>query len=258
MSETTGNLEKQKAKAVKTLATMFDYLSLKADLKVTERGPKVAITISSEDAGRIIGRKGQMLESFQTILNRMMYNNDQTFPRVVLDIDGYPRTRVNTPRDGENTAPPARPSRNNNYERKNQRNPRPEQSSDDRKEERDSSYERSGDRSGGNSYNNRNDNRNERSGDRNNGNSYNNRNDNRNERSERQERRGGSSNEETLTRQALDAAKEVKRWGDPTTLPKMNAHERRLIHVALDGDKEITTTSMGDGNLKNVVISLSK
>ena len=233
MSATTGNLEKQKAKAVKTLATMFDYLSLKADLKVTERGPKVAITISSEDAGRIIGRKGQMLESFQTILNRMMYNNDQTFPRVVLDIDGYPRTRVNTPRDGETTAPAARPSRNNNYERKNQRNSRPEQSSYERKEDRDSSYERSDDRSNGNRYNNQ------------------------NERSERQERRGGS-NEETLARQALDAAKEVKRWGDPTTLPKMNAHERRLIHVALDGDKEITTTSVGDGNLKNVVISLSK
>ena len=61
-----------------------------------------------------------------------------------------------------------------------------------------------------------------------------------------------------MTRQALDAAKEVKRWGDPTTLPKMNANERRLIHVALDGDKEITTTSIGDGNLKNVIISLSK
>jgi spoIIIJ-associated protein len=234
MSETTGNLEKQKAKAVKTLATMFDYLSLKADLKVTERGPKVAITISSEDAGRIIGRKGQMLESFQTILNRMMYNNDQTFPRVVLDIDGYPRTRVNTPRDGEKSTTPARPSKNSNYERKNQRNSRPAQSSYDRKEERDSSYERSGNR-----YNNRNS-----------------RND-RNDRNDRQERRGGS-NEETLTRQALDAAKEVKRWGDPTTLPKMNAHERRLIHVALDGDKEITTTSIGDGNLKNVVISLRK
>lgn len=216
MSETTGNIEKQKAKALKTLATMFDYLSLEARLKVADKGSKIAITISSEDAGRIIGRKGQILESFQTILNRMMYNNDQTFPRVVLDIDGYPRSRGNSARDGEFA--PRRGRRGNYGNGERERGERGERGEQRRKNDR---YER-------------------------------------NDRYGRNGRGSRGFDEETLKKQALDAAKEVKRWGDPTTLPKMNAHERRIIHITLEGDNEIITTSEGDGNLKNVIISLKK
>ena len=233
MSETTGNLEQQKVKTVKTLATMLDYLGLQADLRVSEKGSKIAITISSEEAGRIIGRKGQMLESFQTVLNRMMYNNDSTFPRVVLDIDGYPRTRGSSSTDGETPAPAPR-NKSGSYERNDSK-------SYERSDSK--SYERSDSKSYERKDQNKNNDR--RS-------SY-----------EREDRRpdnsaSKSSDEDTLKKQALDAAKEVKRWGDATTLPKMNANERRIIHLTLDGDDEIITASNGDGDLKNVVISLKK
>ncbi len=218
-TEQKGNLEEQKAKAVKTLATMFDYLGLEAQLKVSERGPKIAITISSEDTGRIIGRRGQILESFQIILNRMMYNNDNTFPRVVLDIDGYPRSRPAPAYDGprDNGGYANRPGRYNS--------PRP------------GGRERDNRRPPSRPYR---------------------------ERTPQGGRDGGygaprdmNSREDMLRKQALDAAKEVKRWGDAVTLPKMNAHERRIVHLALDGDKEITTSSNGEGNLKSITISLA-
>ena len=61
-----------------------------------------------------------------------------------------------------------------------------------------------------------------------------------------------------LRQQALDSAKEVKRWGDPVTLPPMNAHDRRIIHVTLQDDPEISTESEGEGARKKVVISLKK
>lgn len=45
---------------------------------------------------------------------------------------------------------------------------------------------------------------------------------------------------------------------NPVTLPEMNAHDRRIIHVTLKDDPELTTESMGEGAMKKVVISLKK
>ena len=64
--------------------------------------------------------------------------------------------------------------------------------------------------------------------------------------------------EEALRQQALDAGKEVKRWGESVTLPLMNPHDRRIIHMTLKDDAELTTESEGEGTMKKVVISLKK
>ena len=69
---------------------------------------------------------------------------------------------------------------------------------------------------------------------------------------------GGHTPTEQLEQQALDAAKEVKRWGDPIKLPEMNAHDRRIIHLALKEDPEVVTESEGEGAMRQVVISLKK
>lgn len=190
--------EESMNKASKTLAVMLDYLGLDASIKTQDGGSKIAVIISSEDAGRIIGRKGKTLESLQMLLNRMLQKGDLEFPRVFIDIDGYSR-------------------------------------SDSRgREGRDAGSERR-----------RND-----SSDRNRNNNSDNNRDN------RRERRGNGEDEEKLRQKAFDAAKEVKRWGEPVTLTEMNAHDRRIIHVTLREEEEIHTESEGDGNLKKVVISL--
>ncbi len=184
-------IEDQKAKAQKTLAVMLDYLGLDATLNVEEKGSKLAIKVASEDAGRIIGRKGQTLESLQLLLNRIMFKGDEECPRIMLDIDGYARKGGKDRRDDDGSAPEGRGE------------PR--------------------------------------------------------ERRERRDRRDRNSvPEEQLISQAQDAAKEVKRWGQPVTLPKMNAHDRRIIHITLQDDPEITTLSEGEGSLKKVVINLKK
>ena len=83
--------EEQESKIVKTLGTMFDYLGLDASLRVEAKGAKLAVKITSPDAGRIIGRKGQTLDSLQLLLNRIMFKDNEEFPHVMLDIDGYAR-----------------------------------------------------------------------------------------------------------------------------------------------------------------------
>lgn len=188
-------LQEQKEKIVKTLATMFDYLGLNASLRIEEKGTRLAVKITSDDAGRIIGRKGQALESMQLLLNRIMFKDNEDCPHILLDIDGYAK--------GEREARAPRENAGEESGEEQQRRP---------------------------------------------------------QRERRERRRYNDGPERTSTaqleQQALDAAKEVKRWGDPVKLPEMNAHDRRIIHVTLQNDPEITTESEGEGALKKVVISL--
>ena len=72
-------------------------------------------------------------------------------------------------------------------------------------------------------------------------------------------RRGSSfSRDDVLRQQALDAAKEVHQWGSPKTLPPMNSHDRRIVHITLEGDAALTTNSIGDGEKRSVVIALKE
>ena len=67
-----------------------------------------------------------------------------------------------------------------------------------------------------------------------------------------------SDKDEQLRQQALDSAKEVRRWGEPVTLPQMNSHDRRIIHITLENEADLVTESVGEGNFKSVVITLKK
>ena len=85
----------------------------------------------------------------------------------------------------------------------------------------------------------------------------------RGERGERRDRfeggrRSSFSHDEMLRQQALDAAKEVHQWGSPKTLPPMNSHDRRIVHITLEGDADLTTNSIGDGENRSVVIALKE
>ena len=71
-------------------------------------------------------------------------------------------------------------------------------------------------------------------------------------------RRSSFSHDDVLRQQALDAAKEVHQWGSPKTLPPMNSHDRRIVHITLEGDSALTTNSIGDGEKRSVVIALKE
>lgn len=173
-------------KSSKTLSTMLDFLGLDGTVKAEKRPSKINLIISSEDAGRIIGRKGQSLESLQLLLNRMMQNGAEDFPKIYIDIDGYSSSNV---RGGN--------------ERRSSRG-----------------GERRGNGGG--------------------------------------RRFEDNDKDDILRQQALDAAKEVRRWGEPVTLPAMNSHDRRIIHITLENDADLQTESIGEGSLKSVVVSLKK
>jgi|GEM_PF-255251 len=189
----------------KILATMLDYLGLEGTVKAEGKPGKINLLIASDDAGRIIGRKGQSLESLQVLVNRIMQKGDAPCPKIYIDIDGYSsNSKRGERRDGER-----RPFRGGRR-----------------------SFSKSGEERNGSD---------------------------RFERSEHGDRpRFDSDKDEQLRQQALDSAKEVRRWGEPVTLPQMNAHDRRIIHITLEKETDLVTESTGEGNFKSVVITLKK
>ena len=190
MSEENPKFEQQKEQLIRTLATMFDYLGLNGTFRVEMRNERISVKIASEDAGRVIGRKGQTLESLQLLANRIMFKTDNECPHVMLDIDGY----ANGDREPRGEGEEGRPQRSESGRRRSRRD--------------------------GDNF--------------------------------------SRSSREQLEQQAKDADKEVKRWGEPVKLPEMKAHDRRIIHLTLQDDPELTTVSEGEGSVKKVVVSLKK
>jgi len=47
------------------------------------------IEIQCDDAGRLIGRQGQTLSQLQYLINRMIYQQDRTSPKITLDVGNY-------------------------------------------------------------------------------------------------------------------------------------------------------------------------
>lgn len=60
--------------------------------------------------------------------------------------------------------------------------------------------------------------------------------------------------QEALTQLAMKSGDKAKRTGKPITLTPMNPHDRRIIHLALQGDSELKTMSRGEGLYKKVVV----
>jgi predicted RNA-binding protein Jag len=59
---------------------------------------------------------------------------------------------------------------------------------------------------------------------------------------------------EDLEQRARDVAERVRRGGREELLPAMSPIERRIVHIALRDDADVTTESRGDGFYKRVAI----
>lgn len=60
--------------------------------------------------------------------------------------------------------------------------------------------------------------------------------------------------QQAMVQLALKSGEKAKKNGKPVTLNPMNPHDRRIVHLALQEDKELKTMSRGEGLYKKVVI----
>lgn len=64
--------------------------------------------------------------------------------------------------------------------------------------------------------------------------------------------------EEALIKLAQRMGEKAKRTGKPVTMNPLDAHERRIVHLALQHDKALRTHSKGTGIYRKIVISPEK
>ncbi len=64
--------------------------------------------------------------------------------------------------------------------------------------------------------------------------------------------------EESLIALAAKLAEKVKKSKKALTVGHMNAHDRRVIHLALQNDESLTTKSRGEGEFRKIVIMPAK
>ncbi len=59
---------------------------------------------------------------------------------------------------------------------------------------------------------------------------------------------------ESLSKMATRLGEKVKRTGKAITMGPFNAHDRRIIHIALKEDPSLKTESLGEGEMKRIKI----
>jgi len=64
-------------------------LGFPATVEEHKFGDDLTLDVKTEEAGRLIGRQGQTLADFQYIVNRILFQQDQNSPKVMLDVGGY-------------------------------------------------------------------------------------------------------------------------------------------------------------------------
>ncbi len=135
------------------LSTITKYISANATIEIEEGYYQVRFNIRGEDAGILIGKRGQTLEAIQYITEKIINKRSERRIRVEVDVEGYMETK-----------------------------------------------------------------------------------------------------RENLIRLAERLAEKAKSTGRPSILGQMNAHDRRIVHLALKDDNDVRTQSMGDGFLRKLVI----
>jgi spoIIIJ-associated protein len=77
------------AQPKETLETILTSLGFPTTVEEHKLEEGVLLDVKTDDAGRLIGRQGQTLSDLQYITNRLLFQQDATAPKVMVDVGGY-------------------------------------------------------------------------------------------------------------------------------------------------------------------------
>jgi spoIIIJ-associated protein len=72
-----------------TLEKLLDLLGFKAAVEEHKLEDSLLLDVKTEDSGRLIGRQGQTLADLQYITNRLLFQQDASAPKVMVDVSSY-------------------------------------------------------------------------------------------------------------------------------------------------------------------------
>jgi spoIIIJ-associated protein len=77
------------AQPKETLEKILTTLGFAAAVEEHAMEDGVLLDVKTEDAGRLIGRQGQTLADLQYITNRLLFQQDASSPKAMVDVGGY-------------------------------------------------------------------------------------------------------------------------------------------------------------------------
>jgi len=77
------------AQPSETLKQILRHLGFEAQVEEHPMDDGLMLDVKADDAGRLIGRQGQTLADLQYILNRILFQQDQNAPKIMVDVGGY-------------------------------------------------------------------------------------------------------------------------------------------------------------------------
>ena len=72
-----------------TLEHLLRHLGFEASVEEHHLDEGVLLDVKTDDSGRLIGRQGQTLADLQYLTNRILFQQDNTAPKVTVDVGGY-------------------------------------------------------------------------------------------------------------------------------------------------------------------------
>jgi spoIIIJ-associated protein len=72
-----------------TLEKILELLGFPSTVEEHALEDGFLLDVKTEDSGRLIGRQGQTLSDLQYITNRLLFHQDQSAPKVMVDVGGY-------------------------------------------------------------------------------------------------------------------------------------------------------------------------
>jgi spoIIIJ-associated protein len=72
-----------------TLQRLLDLLGFSANVEEHQMDDGLLLDVKTEDSGRLIGRQGQTLSDLQYITNRLLFQQDTSAPKIMVDVSGY-------------------------------------------------------------------------------------------------------------------------------------------------------------------------
>jgi len=77
------------AQSKEILEKILGTLGFAATVEEQTLDGELTLDVKTDEAGRLIGRQGQTLADLQYIVNRILFQQDQQTPKVMLDVGGY-------------------------------------------------------------------------------------------------------------------------------------------------------------------------
>ena len=72
-----------------TLEKILELLGFGASVEEHHMDEGILLDVKTEDSGRLIGRQGQTLSDLQYITNRLLFQQNPSAPKIMVDVSGY-------------------------------------------------------------------------------------------------------------------------------------------------------------------------